>query len=109
MPYAPLWSTGIRVELDYVLARLDEKRGRSDSAGYRERLFAQMAEAFPGAAIEAPKDRAYPYRLADSDDGHVTHAAMVGKADAVVTDDSRAGFLTAPTLVEAEVQIIHPA
>ena len=56
--YAPLWSTGILDELDYVLARLDVKRGRPDSDVRRERLFAQMTEAFPGAAIEAPNDPA---------------------------------------------------
>lgn len=108
-PYAPLWGTGILVELDYVLARLDAKRGRPDSAVRRERLFAQMAEAFPGAAIEAPKDRAYHYRLTDPEDGHVAHAAIIGKADAIVTDDSRAGFATAPDLIEAQIQIVTPA
>jgi len=29
--YAPLWGSGILVELDYVLARLDAKRGREGS------------------------------------------------------------------------------
>lgn len=107
--YVPLWSSGILAELDYVLARLDQKRGRPDSAAYRERLLAQMAEAFPGAGIEAPRHRTYPYQLADSDDGHVAHAAIIGKADAIVTDDSRAGFMTAPALIEADVQITSPA
>lgn len=37
--YTPLWGTGILFELDYVLARLDAKRGRPDSAAYRQRLF----------------------------------------------------------------------
>lgn len=107
--YAPLWGTGILFELDYVLGRLDDKRGRPDSAAYRQRLFDQMAKAFPGATVEAPKDRIYHYDLNDPDDGHVAHAAIVGKADAIVTDDSRAGFPTTPDIVEAQIQIVTPA
>ena len=107
--YAPLWGTGILFELDYVLARLDVKLGRSDSVARRQRLFEQMASAFLGATIEAPKDRVYHYALSDRDDGHVAHAAIIGKADAIVTDDSRAGFPTAPDLVEAQIQIVSPA
>ncbi len=107
--YIPLWGTGILFELDYVLARLDAKRGRPDSAAYRQRLFEQLAKAFPGATIEAPKDRAYHYQLDDPDDGHVAHTAIIGKADAIVTDDSRAGFPTAAALVEAQIQIVSPA
>ncbi|MGX7678466.1 PIN domain-containing protein [Jatrophihabitans sp. DSM 45814] len=106
--YAPLWGTGILFELDYVLARLDAKRGRPDRAVYRQRLFEQMAKAFPGAKVEAPKDRTYHYELADLDDAHVVYAAIVGKADVIVTDDSRAGFATAPDLVEAQIQIVSP-
>lgn len=104
--YAPLWSTGTLFELDYVLARLDEKRSRPDSAGYRQRLFANMVRAFPGATIEASKDRGYNYQLNDADDGHVAHAAIIGKADTIVTDDSRAGFLTAPDLLQAQIEIL---
>lgn len=104
--YAPLWGTGILFELDYVLTRLDEKRGRPDSAAYRLRLFAEMARVFPGATVQASKDRIYHYELADHDDGHVAHAAIIGKADAIVTDDSRAGFPTAPDLVAAQIQVV---
>jgi predicted nucleic acid-binding protein len=104
--YAPLWGTGILFELDYVLAGLDERRGRPDSAARRERLFRSMRRAFPGATVEAPKDRVYSYQLADPDDAHVAHAAITGKADAIVTDDSRAGFSTAPDLIQAQVEIV---
>lgn len=106
--YAPLWGSGILFELDYVLARLDEKRGRGDSEERRSRLFDQMQKAFPGATINAPKDRDYDYGLTDPDDGHVAHAAIIGKADAIVTDDTRAGFKISTTLADAGVKILYP-
>ena len=53
--YAPVWRSGILFELDYVLARLHDKRGISDSAGRRRRLFDQLKQAFPGAEVQAPK------------------------------------------------------
>ena len=105
--YAPLWGSGILVELDYVLARLDAKRGRQDSAAYRKPLFAQMKRAFPGAEINATKDRDYEYGLRDPDDGHVAQAALLGKGDAIVTDDTRAGFRTSPTLLDAGIEVVY--
>lgn len=107
--YAALWSSGILFELDYVLARLDAKRGRSSSEEYRRHLFEQLRHAFPGAEVNAPKDRAYDYGLVDPDDGHVAHAAILGKADAIVTDDTRAGFRTSAVLREAAVDVVYPA
>lgn len=101
--YAPLWGTGILFELDYVLAELDARRGRADSERHRSRLMAEMKRAFPGATIDAPKDRTYHYDLADPDDGHVAHAAITGKATVIVTDDSRAGFPTASALVRKNI------
>lgn len=106
--YAPLWGSGILFELDYVLARLDARRGRDRSEERRSHLFEQMKRAFPGAEINAAKDREYDYRLNDPDDGHVAHAAILGKADAIVTDDSRAGFKTSTILIEAGIDIAHP-
>ncbi len=37
--YAPVWGSGILVELDYVLAGLHDKRGITDSARRRQHLF----------------------------------------------------------------------
>lgn len=107
--YAPLWGSGILFELDYVLERLDAKQGRDGSAERRQHLFEQMRHAFPGAEIAAPKDREYDYGLDDPDDGHVAHAAILGKADAIVTDDTRAGFRTCSALREAAVDVVYPA
>lgn len=106
--YAPLWSPGILAELDYVFARLDAKRGREARQVHRRRLFEQMQRAFPGAEILAPKDRSYEYGLSDREDGHVVHAALLGKADAIVADDTRGGFKTASTLIEAGIEVVHP-
>lgn len=106
--YAPVWGSGILFELDYVLAGLHDKRGITDNASRRQHLFDQLKQAFPGSEVRAPKDREYDYGLNDPDDGHVAHAAIVGKADAIVTDDGRAGFSTALVLVEADIETVHP-
>ncbi|WP_234816513.1 PIN domain-containing protein, partial [Mycolicibacterium agri] len=58
--------------------------------------------------VHAPKDRDYSYGLNDPDDAHVAHAALIGKANAIVTDDRRAGFSTASVLVEADIETVHP-
>ena len=106
--YAPVWGSGILFELDYVLAGLHDKRGITDGASRRQHLFDQLKQAFPGSEVQAPKDREYNYGLNDPDDGHVAHAAIIGKADAIVTDDRRAGFSTARVLVEADIETVHP-
>jgi predicted nucleic acid-binding protein len=106
--YAPVWGSGILFELDYVLAGLHNKRGITDSASRRQHLFEQLKQAFPGSEVHAPKEREYSYGLNDPDDGHVAHAAIIGKADAIVTDDRRAGFSSAHILVEAGIETVHP-
>lgn len=107
--YSPLWGTGILHELDYVLERLDAAREVPNSEGRRRQLFTQMQRAFPGACIEAPKNGDYThYQLLDPDDGHVAHASIMGKADAIVTDDRRAGFDISPTLASAQVEVLRP-
>lgn len=106
--FAPVWGTGILAELDYTLADLHQRRNVTDSAERRSRLLAQMEAAFPGSEVNAPKGRAYDYGLKDAGDGHVAHAALIAKADAIVTDDKRAGFKTAPALVEADIETVLP-
>lgn len=63
--FAPLWGTGILTELDYVLARLHERRHVMDSDVRRRHLLDQMRRAFPGSEVNAPKDREYHYELSD--------------------------------------------
>lgn len=104
--FSPLWGSGIVTELDYTLAKLYRAKGIADSEDRRRHLLAQMKHAFPGSEVNAPKGRAYDYGLKDVNDGHVAHAALIGKADAIVTDDKRAGFKTADVLIEADVEIV---
>lgn len=106
--YAPLWGSGILYELDYVLAEWHRRRRFPSSEETRRRLFAQMREAFPGAEIHAPKDVSYTYSISDLDDGHVVHAALIGKADAIVTADTRAGLDNCPDLAAGAIEVIHP-
>jgi predicted nucleic acid-binding protein len=104
--FAPLWGTGILAELDYTLAKLYKRRSINDSEERRRHLLDQMKHAFPGSEVNAPKDRGYDYGLNDPEDGHVAHAAMIGKADAIVTDDKRAGFKTASVLSDANIETV---
>lgn len=105
--YAPLWGTGILVELDYTLERLHALGKVSTDAARRRHLLVQMQAAFPGAQIDAPKDTTYDYGLDDPDDEHVAHTAIIGKADAIVSDDRRAGFATAAILKQAGVETLR--
>lgn len=107
--YTPLWSSGTIGELDDVLGRLDEKREVPDRPEYRARLLKNMQAAFPGALIEAPREREYDYDIADEFDGHVVHAAIIGKADALVTGDKRAKFERCTELIEAQVEVVSAA
>ena len=109
MAYAPLWSSGTIGELDVVLPRLDARRGKPHDEVARKRLLAAMQRAFPGALIEAPREREYGYDIADVNDGHVVHAALIGKADALVTGDKKAKFEKSEVLAEANVEVVSAA
>ncbi len=68
-----------------------------------------MRLAFPGAEIGAPRDGAYDYDIVDPGDGHVAHAALLGKADAIVTDDRRSGLATSAILLAAAIEVVNPS
>lgn len=55
-----------------------------------------------------PFDPRLRHGLHDPGDGHVAHAALIGKADAIVTDDKPAGFKSASMPVEASIEIVSP-
>lgn len=107
--YTPLWSSGTIGELDDVLARLDEKRAVPDRPEYRAHLLTNMQAVFPGALIEAPREREYDYDIVDEFDAHVVHAAIIGKTDALVTGDKRAKFEKCTALIEAQVEVVSVA
>lgn len=100
--YSALWGTGVLFELDYVLAELGQPEDQ------RVRLLGQMQAAFPGSTIEAPKSGEYHYDVKDPDDAHVVHVAINGKADAIVTDDTRSGMEASESLAAASVEVVRP-
>ncbi|WP_098730276.1 PIN domain-containing protein [Brevibacterium epidermidis] len=104
--FAPLWSSGVLNELLDVLNRIDEKKNRSARGNRHAVLVRRMSGAFPGAEVRAPRDREYGYRLRDPDDEHVLHAALMSGADAIVTDDQRAGLLESDIVREASIEIL---
>lgn len=61
---------------------------------------------FPGAGIHAPREREYGYGLIDPEDEHVLHAALMSGADAIVTDDQRAGLTGSGIVREASIEIL---
>ena len=109
LAYVPMWSSGTIGELDNVLGRIDERRDIPDRPEYRARLLEKMQAAFPGALIEAPRERQYGYDIVDEFDGHVIHAAIIGKADALVTGDKKAEFEKCNALIEAQVEVVSVA
>lgn len=104
--YAPHWSSGVLNELIDVLNRIDEKKNRSTGGERHAVLLRRMSAAFPGAEIPASRDREYGYGLQDPDDEHVVHAAPMSGADAIVTDDQRAGLLDSDIVREASIEIL---
>lgn len=106
--YVPLWSSGTLVELEYVLTRLDERHERFNRKPDRLQLIRRMVEVFPGSTMNAARDFDYPYELIDPQDSHVIHAAVLGAANAIVTDDMRAGFGASPILARLGVHVLEP-
>lgn len=107
--YAPMWSSGILGELDAAMEEHLQEKGVDDPesrAAYRKHLLEQMTQNFPGATWEAPRAREYPYDIADPNDGHVVHAAIIGKADVIVTSDKRARMERSVALAEAEIDVL---
>jgi len=87
--YRPLWSTEILAELERALTRLMQGRGADDETirTYIGRLQAQMTAAFPDALVEGWERLVPTIELPDPDDRHVVAAAVVGRADVIVTNN----------------------
>ena len=86
--FRPLWSEKIETEMEQAILRLHAKRGRDqkESQGYVTRLRRQMNKALPDAQVRGWESM-MPLvpKMRDPNDRHVVAAALVGRADIIVT------------------------
>lgn len=88
--YRAVWSDRILDEMCRAIRTLREDREDEPTTdAYLSRLTAQMAQAFPDALITGWEALEFTIELPDPDDRHVVAAAVVGRADLVVTDNLR--------------------
>lgn len=106
--YRPLWSSAILEELAYHETRkLIDRGGQPDVAAARARhLLDQMATAFDDALVDNWEPLEGGFGLPDPDDEHVVAAAVVGGADAIVTDNQR-DF--PETKIPTRIKVLSPA
>lgn len=107
--YRPLWSSAILEELEYHETRkLIDRGGQLDVAAARARhLIDQMATAFDDALVDNWEPLEGGFGLPDPDDEHVVAAAaVVGGADAIVTDYQR-DF--PETKIPTRIKVLSPA
>ena len=106
--YRPLWSSAILEELEYHETRkLIYRGGQLDVAAARARhLIDQMATAFDDALVDNWEPLEGGFGLPDPDEEHVVAAAVVGGADAIVTDNQR-GF--PETKIPTRIKVVSPA
>lgn len=89
--YRPLWSSGVLDELARTLRTLGGRRGAApdETDAYVGRLVRQMTLSFPDAAVEGWEQIESSIELPDRNDRHIVAAALIGRADVVVTDNAR--------------------
>ena len=89
--FRPLWSSEILRELDYTLRRLGLERGSTpgETEEYLARLQEQMEVSFPDAVVLGWEKVTDTIDLPDPNDRHVVAAALIGRADVIVTENSR--------------------
>ncbi len=87
--FRPLWSSQVLDETERAIRDIRAKRGsdEEETAGYIARLRAQLAVAFPDALVIGWEPMVEIYDLPDPGDRHVVAAAVVGRADMVVTEN----------------------
>lgn len=106
--YRPLWSTAVLEELEFHEARKLVRRGAApdDAAARAAHLVKQMTAAFDDARIADWEALEGSFDLPDPDDEHLVAAAVIGGAEAIVSDnisDLPQGKM--PT----HIQVIKPA
>lgn len=90
--FRPLWSDAVFDELRRTITTLQQGRGVSieDTQGYVDRLLSVMNQAFPDARVEHWGDIIGSVSaIPDPDDRHVVAAAVLGRADVIVTFNLR--------------------
>ncbi len=89
--YRALWSAQILDELARALRVRHLARGHDAHTvdAYVRRLLEQMETAFPDALVENWHSLVPTVTLPDPDDRHVVAAALVGRADVIVTQNLR--------------------
>lgn len=89
--YRPLWSRKIEEELDRSLRLYRENKGidKEVTDAYIVRLLHQMNVSFPDARVEHIQGTELSSRnkLPDLNDEHVMMAALIGRADVIVTNN----------------------
>lgn len=106
--YRPLWSDAILEELEFHEARKLVDRGADpeDAAARAAHLVEQMAAAFDDACVVGWEVLDGSFSLPDPDDEHLVAAAVIGGAEAIVSDN----ISDLPQgKVPAQIQVIKPA
>ncbi len=105
--YRPLWSDAILEELEFHEARKLVDRGADpeDAAAGAARLGEQMAGAFDEASVVGWGVLGGSFCLPDPDDEHLVAAAVIGGAEAIVSNN----ISDLPQgKVPAQIQVIKP-
>ncbi|HUW77626.1 MAG TPA: PIN domain-containing protein [Candidatus Nanopelagicaceae bacterium] len=89
--FRPLWSSEILRELDSTIRKFDQSRGAEseETDAYLRRLNQQMERSFPDAMVMGWEQIESTIELPDPNDRHVVAAALIGRADVIVTDNTR--------------------
>jgi predicted nucleic acid-binding protein len=104
--YRGLWSSEILAELHRTVHARLVVRGNDEqtAAAYVERLLRQMETAFPDALVENWEPLLPTIHIPDPNDRHVVAAAVVGRADVIVTENRKdfpAAELPTPLYVQS--------
>lgn len=83
--FRPLWS---RKVLDEALSALERIHPDVDPSRFRSR-FRSMNEAFDDALVEGWEPLTAGIELPDPDDAHIVAAALLGRADVIVTENTK--------------------
>jgi predicted nucleic acid-binding protein len=100
--YRPLWSDRILREAIDVVTRIHPEI----PSGKIAKRFAVINENFEDARIEGWEDLEAAITLPDPDDRHVVAAAVRGRADAIVTANTR--DFPPQALDQLNIEVIHP-